>query len=388
MSEKRRTSVFDNALIWFGAGVSIAEILTGTAFAPLGFRKGILAILIGHVIGCYLMYLAGIIGGRERKSAMETVKLAFGSEGSLLFAALNVLQLVGWTAIMIYDGALAANGIAATGHALWAVVIGALILLWLFIGLTNLGKVNTVAMAALFILCLLLGRVIFFGGNTPAMVEGELSFGAAVELGVAMPLSWLPLISDYTREAENPEAATLASVITYGLVSSFMYLIGMGAAILTGEYDISVIMVKAGMGAAGLLIIVFSTVTTTFLDALSAGISAVSISPRISEKWASVAVTIIGVIGAVFFPMDDITGFLYLIGSVFAPMIAVQIADYFILNRRSDRKDFDLVNLLCWFAGFLMYRLLMRFDIPVGNTLPDMVFTILLCLGAEKICRR
>ena len=92
MSEKRRTSVFDNALIWFGAGVSIAEILTGTAFAPLGFRKGILAILIGHVIGCYLMYLAGIIGGRERKSAMETVKLAFGSEGSLLFAALNVLS--------------------------------------------------------------------------------------------------------------------------------------------------------------------------------------------------------------------------------------------------------------------------------------------------------
>ena len=388
MSENgKRTSVFANVLVWFGAGVSIAEILTGTAFAPLGFQKGILAILIGHIIGGFLMYLAGLIGGRERKSAMETVKMSFGSRGSLLFAGLNVLQLVGWTAIMIYDGSLAANGIVATGHALWAVVIGALILVWILIGLTNLGKVNTVAMGALFILCLLLGKVIFFGGNTPVSVSDELSFGAAVELAVAMPLSWLPLISDYTREAENPQAATFASVVTYGAVSCFMYLIGMGAAILTGEYDISVIMVKAGMGAAGLLIIVFSTVTTTFLDALSAGISSVSISPRISEKWASVVVAVVGTAGAVFFPMDDITGFLYLIGSVFAPMIAVQIADYFILGRRSDRLAFDMPNLCCWLAGFLLYRFLMRFDIPVGNTVPDMILTVLLCLGVSKFRR-
>ena len=141
------------------------------------------------------------------------------------------------------------------------------------------------------------------------------------------------------------------------------------------------------MGAAGLLIIVFSTVTTTFLDALSAGISSVSISPRISEKWASVVVAVVGTAGAVFFPMDDITGFLYLIGSVFAPMIAVQIADYFILGRRSDRLAFDMPNLCCWLAGFLLYRFLMRFDIPVGNTVPDMILTVLLCLSVSKFRR-
>ncbi|MBR0179242.1 MAG: cytosine permease, partial [Firmicutes bacterium] len=101
---QRRTSLFENGLIWFGAGVSIAEILTGTYFAPLGFGKGILAILIGHIIGCGLLFLAGLIGGRVRKSAMETVKMSFGQKGSLLFACLNILQLVGWTAIMIYDG--------------------------------------------------------------------------------------------------------------------------------------------------------------------------------------------------------------------------------------------------------------------------------------------
>ena len=83
-----------------------------------------------------------------------------------------------------------------------------------------------------------------------------------MELSVAMPLSWLPVISDYTREAEKPVRATAVSVIVYGLVSCWMYIIGMGAAIFTGETDIAAIMVKAGLGIAGLLIIIFSTVTT------------------------------------------------------------------------------------------------------------------------------
>ena len=95
----------------------------------------------------------------------------------------------------------------------------------------------------------------------------------AVELSVAMPLSWLPLISDYTREAKQPVKATAVSAIVYGIVSCWMYLIGMGAALFTGESDIAQILVKAGLGVVGLLIIVFSTVTTTFLDAYSAGIS-------------------------------------------------------------------------------------------------------------------
>ena len=76
---EKRTSLFENGLIWFGAGVSIAEILTGTYFAALGFGRGLAAILVGHVIGCIMLFLAGVIGGKTRKSAMETVKDSFGS---------------------------------------------------------------------------------------------------------------------------------------------------------------------------------------------------------------------------------------------------------------------------------------------------------------------
>lgn len=385
--EKKRTSVFENSLIWFGAGVSIAEILTGTYLAPLGFQKGVAAILIGHVIGCCMMFFAGLIGGKMRKSAMETVKVSFGQKGGLLFAVLNVLQLVGWTAIMIYDGALAANSTFNTGAWVWCIVIGALIVLWIAVGVTNLGKINAIAMAALFVLTILLCRVIFFGDSGAAadLSSEAMSFGAAVELSVAMPLSWLPVISDYTREAEKPVKATAASVIVYGLVSCWMYVIGMGAAIYTGESDIAVIMVKAGLGIAALLIVIFSTVTTTFLDAYSAGVSSESVFQKLKAGHVGIVVTVIGTVAAILFPMDDITDFLYLIGSVFAPMIAVQIADVFILKKEKSAGDFDWKNLVIWLIGFVIYRWLMTVDIPVGNTLPDMAVVIVLCLIADAV---
>ena len=63
--EENKTSVLSNGLIWFGAGVSMSEILTGTYFAPLGMKTGLLAILIGHVIGCILLFLAGYLGARQ-----------------------------------------------------------------------------------------------------------------------------------------------------------------------------------------------------------------------------------------------------------------------------------------------------------------------------------
>ena len=383
----KKTSVFSNGLIWFGAGVSIAEILTGTYIASLGFGKGMGAIVLGHFIGAVLMFAAGMIGARTGKSAMETVKMSFGEYGGKFFSLLNVLQLVGWTAIMIYDGSLAADGIFATGSWIWAVLIGVLILVWILIGITNLGKVNTIAMAALFVLSAIMFGVIFFGNGSASLIpEDGLTFGAAVELSVAMPLSWLPLISDYTRDAEKPLKATAVSVIVYSLVSIFMYAIGMGAVIYTGEYDIAAIMIKTGLGVIGLLIIIFSTVTTTFLDAYSAGVSCVSIWNKVNEKWAAVIVTILGTAAAIIFPMDDITDFLYLIGSVFAPMIAIQISDYFIMKQPSrEGLKLSVPNIIIWVIGFVIYRLLMQVDMIVGNTLPDMLITIIICLIAGKL---
>ena len=373
-------TVFSSSLIWFGAGVSIAEILTGTYFAPLGFAKGILAILIGHVIGCSLLFFAGYIGALSKKSAMDSTALSFGKIGAKIFALFNVIQLVGWTGIMIYDASLSLNEIFATQKWVWAVITGLLIILWVIAGITNIGKFSFGVMIALFVLTIVMCKVVFLGGNSSISAEFQeaLSFGQAIELAVAMPLSWLPLISDYTKEAEKPFAATFASSVTYCLVSCWMYIIGMGLAILTSESDIAKIMTAAGLGKIALVIIILSTVTTTFLDAWSSAISFKTIFEKAPEKITAIIVTVIGTLAAVLFPMDNITDFLYLIGSIFAPMIAILLADYFVIKSDFSEKKLKVSRVIIWLIGFAIYRLLMQTDLITGCTIPDMFITFAL----------
>lgn len=389
--ESYKTSTLSNGLLWFGAAVSIAEIFTGTLFVPLGFAKGFFAIISGHIIGCILLYYAGIIGAKSGKSSMESVGLSFGNKGRSFFALLNVLQLVGWTAVMIIQGSRAIGvmlntSIGMQADLLWCVIIGSAIFVWVIIGPKNLEKVNIVAVGGLFILTILLGFTVFKGGSQ-ASVSGGLSFGAAIELSIAMPLSWLPLISDYTKDAKHPLTATRISVITYFAGSVFMYTIGLGAAIFTGESDIAVIMYKAGFGILGVLIILFSTVTTTYLDVYSAGVSLKTINGRLSEKTMAILVCIIGTAIAIFTPVEQYENFLYLIGSVFAPMIAVLIADYFILKKDNLKKSADAANFLIWLAGFALYRVILNVDIAIGSTIPVMAVTVIICLVTDKIKR-
>ena len=102
----------------------------------------------------------------------------------------------------------------------------------------------------------------------------------------------------------------------------------------------------------------------------------------------AIGVTVIGTIAAIVYPMDNITDFLYLIGSVFAPMIAIQIADFFILKADNSAAAVNAANMIVWLIGFVVYRILMNVDIPVGNTLPDMLITIVLCLVVNKAVQR
>lgn len=393
--EENKTSVLSNGLIWFGAGVSMSEILTGTYFAPLGIKTGLFAILIGHIIGGILLFLAGYLGAKTRNNAMETVAVSFGRKGNLPFSVLNILQLAGWLAILNYDGALAANGIFSVGAGVWCAVIGVLLLLWVLVGLKRLEKINMVAMTALFLMTLVLCFVIVTRGNFGTLFNGSsvnkdaLTFGAAIELSAAMPLSWIPVISDYTSNSTKSVKATVVSTIVYCLVSCWMYLIRMSAAIGMGTSDIAQISLRAGLGVVGLLIILFSTVTTNFLAAHSAGVSGEvigeSFSKHINGKYLSILVVLIGTIAAILYPMDNIEDFLYLINSVFAPMIAVMIADFFFNKKRSVTKEWDWTNLIVWLIGLSLYRVLMHVDIVIGYTLPDIVITAVLCVIVHRI---
>ncbi len=382
--DSQQTSVFSNGLLWFGAGISIAEILTGMLLSPLGWEKGLWAIFIGHIIGGAVMLGAGIMGARSRCSAMETVSFSFGKEGARFFAGINVIQLIGWTAVMIVSAAAAAEIIVPLEMALWDLIIGALIALWIIMGMTTLGRVNVLVMTALFLLTAVLSGTIF-GADTAAAPSGTITFGGAVELAVAMPLSWLPVISDYTREAEKPVKATVVSCLTYFAASSWMFVIGMGAALFTGESDIAKIMLGAGLGVSAIVIILLSTVTTTFLDAYSAGVSGRALTTCLSEKGQALIATALGTLLAITVDASRFEDFLYFIGSVFAPMTAIMLADYFFIHENHQKERVSVLKLLIWAIGFGLYRYLLNADTPLGVTFPVIVAVMVMDVVVSKI---
>ena len=377
---ENKVGTFSQVLLWFGASVSIAEIITGTLIAPLGLAKGFLTIIIGHIIGGIILYLAGYIGAQSGLSASWSARISFGKYGSYGFSTINILQLVGWTAIMIITAAKSMNGVTSelwrfANEWLWCVVIGILICVWVLLGNKNLLKVNTVVMFLLLAFSLVLGFVVFNNSGINHPMDGSISFGAAVELNVAMSLSWLPLISDYTRNLKKPKSGTLGSVLGYFFGSILMYSIGLGAAIFTGTSDFVAILLSAGLGLVALVIVIFSTVTTTFLDVYSAGVSIENINKKVSEKTVAIAACIIGTLMAIFVSMSQYENFLYLIGSAFAPLFAILFAEYYIVKKREVNQDckLNIKNLILWIVGFVAYRLLMPYATFIGITLPVML---------------
>ena len=148
-------------------------------------------------------------------------------------------------------------------------------------------------------------------------------------------------------------------------------------------------MMNAGLGIVGVLIIIFATVTTTYLDAYSAAVSFNNITSKIKEKWVGIIVCVLGIILAIFTPIEQFQDFLYLIGSVFAPMIAIMVVDFFILKKDYANKVFNIANFIIWVAGFAIYRIFMSIDTVVGNTLPVIIITGIICLivdGVKKLC--
>ncbi|MGE5629607.1 MAG: putative hydroxymethylpyrimidine transporter CytX [Caulobacteraceae bacterium] len=389
---KNKMSFLSASLLWFGAAISIAEILTGALLAPLGFGLGMLAIAAGHLIGCILLYFAGLIGAKSKVSAMESVRFSFGRYGSVFFSVLNILQLVGWTAVMIISGADAFGTVindkfGFSGNVAWCALIGILIIIWIIAGLKNIDKLNNIAVIALLVLTAVLGVMVFKGGSG-GKIEGSMTFGMALELAIAMPISWLPLISDYTKNTDKPVAFTLASTTCYFAGSCFMYAIGLGAVLFAGGSDVIQILMSAGLGVAAMLIVVFATVTTTFLDVYSAGESMLNIYPEWNGKIIGIVVSVVGTLIAIFTPVERYEDFLYLIGSVFVPMAAILITDYFILKKRCNDKKFDVANSILWVAGFVIYRVFLGIDTILGSTVPVVVIVMLLCITANIIIKK
>ncbi|MTV81556.1 putative hydroxymethylpyrimidine transporter CytX [Secundilactobacillus folii] len=366
-------------LLWMGAAISIAEIVTGTLIAPLGWQSGLLAIIIGHVIGCFVFLLpAGYLSAQQNRTAIQSTKTVFGEHGVQLFSLLNAIQLLGWTAVMIVNAQLAMNGISKVlfhyrSVLVMSLIVAVLIIVWLLMDHEWLFRINNAIVVLLALgMVLMLWTIIHEGRLNASTNLAPISFGSAVELNVTMALSWLPLIGDYTRHTEHPFKTSMASVSGYFLASICMFSLGLFTVILTGQSDFTTVLSRSSMGMIALLVIVFSTVTTTFMDAYSAATNIANIVKTKAMNWIAVGITVLGLLIALFVSMAYYQNFLYAIGAVFTPLFAILFVSVYLMHERLSIP----LNFIWWVIGVIGYSWLQKLDFFLGTT-----FFLLLVLG-------
>ena len=368
---ENRTGLFTNFIIWFGVAISVSEIEAGVQIASSTPLNSIwLPLILGHIVGGVLLFAVGMIGARLRVNAMESIKSTFGNYGSKFFAFLNVCQLIAWVAVLNAQGSLALMGLnLSVSFPIICLILAALVAIWVFIGLKRSSKITSVVMIVLTILLILLSFKLFGLKAFPALPikSPVLSFWNIFEVSIAMPISWLPVISDYTKDADKPLKATLLSATAYTIASLWMYFIGIEV-VCIGTTSISEAILMSGLGVQGVIILVLSTVTTNFLATNSAGESAKAIFNKLDPKITGVIVSILSALLAISGIMNHYINFLYLISSVFAPMAAVLLVSFYIGGKNST-KDWCW-NIFSWFCGFIVYQIAAGLDsIFLGPTL-------------------
>jgi putative hydroxymethylpyrimidine transporter CytX len=390
----------DFFLLWAGVAISLAEIWAGGFLAPMGFWAGLWAILLGHLIGNTLMALGGVIGSDHGIMSMVSIRPAFGIRGSNLAAALNVIQLIGWAAIMLIIGGRAGaalgervGGILAS-NGFWVVLIGAGTLLWaLWTGKTVWKILQTVSVVVLLLVIVMMTWVAFGmrqpGATAPA---GEpMAFMTGLDLVIAMPISWMPLVADYSRSARSTRSAFWNTWWGYFLVSSWMYVLGLQVTLLTGVTDPGLLVLetmgRVGLAVPALFMVVFSTITSDFPDVYSAACSLLNISQKMSARSMMWIAGIVSILVALVFPMEQYENFLFFIGAMFIPLFGVVLTDYFILRGRKleldavyaeggaywYRKGCNPAAFVAWGVGFAVYEAMALLKIAVGGSIPSML---------------
>jgi putative hydroxymethylpyrimidine transporter CytX len=206
-----------------------------------------------------------------------------------------------------------------------------------------------------------------------------------------MPISWMPLVSDYSRFSKKTAPAFWNTWWGYFLISSWMYVLGLMATLVTGETDpgalILQIMGRIGLAIPALMLVVFSTITSDFPDIYSATCSMLNISGRIRARTIMWIAGILSILVALVFPMEQYENFLFFIGAMFVPLFGVVLTDYFLiragkLNREEIYKEggeywyfkgFNITAILSWVIGFIVYEIIAIMKYTVGGSLPSLI---------------
>ena len=385
--------------LWFSLGVGLMVLQTGALLAPgLGLAGSLLAIFGGTLLGVLLLAAVGVIGSDTGLSAMAALRLTLGRGGASVPAVLNLLQLIGWGSfeIIVMRDAASLLGTRAFGEGslwtqplLWTLFFGALATLLAVSGpLTFVRQIlRKWGIWLLLAACLWLTWNLFAKADlatlwrTPG--DGSMDFAVGLDIAIAMPLSWLPLIADYSRFGRRAKSVFGGTALGFFIGNFWLMSLGVAYTLAfapSGEVN-ALLLALAGAGLGiPLLLILLDESENAFADIHSAAVST-SLLSGLKVQHLALAIGVLCTLIAAFAPLAQYQNFLLLIGSVFAPLFGVVLVDHFILRKRLSAGPLQGLNvsaLLAWLGGISTYHLLANLYPQIGATLPALVLAGLL----------
>lgn len=429
--ERRVLGTWDSFILWADLGISFLVMVVGMFLVPgLGFFQALLAILAGAVIGNVLLGLAATIGSDTGVPTMVLLRGPLGVRGSYAPTVLNVIQLIGWAALEVIVMAQATDALATQFLGLpplyhvWVLAFTALTLgmaLWGPVRVTKQWLEKFAVWAVLLSTVWITVALFTTPGVWSKLLQpgtGELSFWAGVDLVVALPISWFPLVADYSRFARSRNAAFWGTGLGYFVPQVWFYSLGAALVLVRGvaadnNAPIAPLLAAiAGMTAGwlALLVLLVDETDEGFANVYSTALSVQNLFPRLSHRALVVGISGIVLVIAWLVPLAQYESFLLLIGSAFVPLLGVAAADYFVVRRR--RYDVDELyaargeywysggvswaGVLTWLAGVVTYLAIS--GVPalgivglapaLGASLPSFIVAFLLYVAVARLAVR
>jgi nucleobase:cation symporter-1, NCS1 family len=393
----------DYFILWSSLGVGLLVLSAGSFLSEASFLDAILAIIIGSTAGSILLALAGKIGSDHGIPSLITMRPAFGIRGSYLPAILNILQLVGWTTFEIMIMARAADMLTGSivPYYFWAAIFGVLVALLGIAGPLNVVR-QWIGKFALWIAygtsaIIIINLINSADITTLISSHGEgLSFFSALDLVIAMPVSWMPLVADYNRFSKKSKSALWGTFIGFTLTNILFYFGG----VLLGTSDVFAIVaaIQAMFFGFLMLLLIVDEADNAFADVYSAAVSTQNIFPKISQKYLIAGFTGLSAILAMVISIQQYEVFLLLIGAIFVPLFGVVLTDYYIVKRkkyteqmlyaRQNRTGIGVPAIIAWTLGALLNFILSPLSpiympqLPaIGATIPSLAAASLIYLA-------
>jgi len=365
--------LLDQLGLWGNLGVSLLGF-TGAIFVlqPLGagtpelsLIAGLVAIVAGTLLVTLAIAFAGLPGARTGAPAMVLLRGLFGASGSYLPTALNIAQCLGWGIFELVTIGTAAH-VVAPGLPRWGYILIAGLLTGL-LAVRPLGAIRIlrryVTAAVLVVLAYLLAQLLTH--PLPAAGHGTWSgFWVATDTVVAVAVSFAPLAADYTRHSRTERAAVAGPLIGYGLAQTLCYVIGL-LALVTVARDPSRIygaFIALPAGTIGFAILAARELDQSFANVYSTAVSTQNLRPLWDRRILAAVIAAAATAGALVLNITDYENFLLLLGSVFVPLFAVLVIDFFVVSRGrwdlSGNGPARWLMLAAWAAGFITYQLI------------------------------